>query len=205
MRLWEQKSVIGLTKRNAPNGASKFCTIIRTQIDIFVFPIYTLTLRYFSNTFHHDSAPARPRSREIRALLLNVRRRPIARWKAYLNSYALSTKRAIWLGEPDDWFLLSEPHIWRAEIQKEDFGTMLWPIGIWRVYWNIRTKNNRAKYPINCFSLSVLISIYHSIALFLQHRRKILLLDFRPSNKYNHLSTIEISAVRPSMRGIPYL
>ena len=68
------------------------CTIIRTEIDNFVFPIYTLTLRYFSNTFHHDSAPARPRSREIRALLLNVRRRPIARWKAYLNSYALSTK-----------------------------------------------------------------------------------------------------------------
>ena len=112
MRLWEQKSVIGLTKRNAPNGASKFCTIIRTEIDNFVFPIYTLTLRYFSNTFHHDSAPARPRSREIRALLLNVRRRPIARWKAYLNSYALSTKRAIWLVGPDDWFLLSEPHIY---------------------------------------------------------------------------------------------
>ena len=81
----------------APNGASKFRTIeLRTQIDNFVFfPIYTLSLRSFSNTFHHDSAPARPRSREIRALLLNVRRRPIARWKAYLNSYALSTKRAI--------------------------------------------------------------------------------------------------------------
>ena len=111
MRLWEQKSVIGLNKRNARKGASKFCTIIRTEIDNFVFPIYTLTLRYFSNTFHHDSAPARPRSREIRALLLNVRRRPIARWKAYLNSYALSTKRAIWLVEPDISFLISEPHI----------------------------------------------------------------------------------------------
>ena len=123
MRLWEQKSVIGLTERNAPNGASKFCTIIRTEIDNFVFPIYTLTLRYFSNTFHHDSAPARPRSREVRALLLNVRRRPIARWKAYLNSYALSTKRAIWLGEPDHWFLLSEPHIYISlswEITKWD-------------------------------------------------------------------------------------
>ena len=125
MRLWEQKWVIGLNKRNAPNVASKFCTIIRTEIDNFVFPIYTLTLRYFSNTFHHDSAPARPRSREIRALLLNVRRRPIARWKAYLNSYALSTKRAISLGEPDNSFLLSEPHIyiWSSESKNEISGS----------------------------------------------------------------------------------
>ena len=121
MRLWEQKSVIGLTKRNAPNGASKFRTIIRTQIDTFVFPIYTLTLRYFSNTFHHDSAPARPRSREVRALLLNVRRRPMARWKAFFNRYALSTKTAIWLVESDNSFLLSEPHIYNSiNLRKPD-------------------------------------------------------------------------------------
>ena len=55
----------------------------------------------------------RPRARALAKFEhFNVRRRPIARWKAYLNSYALSTKRAIWLGEPDDWFLLSEPHIY---------------------------------------------------------------------------------------------
>ena len=111
MRLWEQKWVIGPNKRNARKGASKFCTIICTEIDNFVFPISILTLRYFSNTFHHDSAPARPRSREVRALLLNVRRRPKARWKGFSNRYAISTKIAIWLGEPDDSFLLSEPHI----------------------------------------------------------------------------------------------
>ena len=111
MRLWEQKWVIGLNKRNAPNGASKFRTIIHTQIDNIIITIYTLTLRYFSNTFHHDSAPARPRPREVQTLLLNVRRRPMARWKGFFNFYALSAKIAIWLREPDDWFLLSEPHI----------------------------------------------------------------------------------------------
>ena len=132
MRLWEQKWVIGLNKRNARKGASKFCTIICTEIDNFVFPIYTLTLRYFSNTFHHDSAPARPRSREVRALLLNVRRRPIARWKAYVNSYALSAKTAIWLVEPDNWFLLSEPHI-------------ILYMRLWEQKWDIGpTKSNRS-------------------------------------------------------------
>ena len=78
-------------------GASKFRTKIRTQIDIFVFPIYLFDLWYFSNTFHHDSAPARPRPREVRALLLNVRSQKASdgALESIPNCYTLSTKLAI--------------------------------------------------------------------------------------------------------------
>ena len=79
------------------------------------------------------------------------------------------------------WFCVVMSYIWRAEIQKEHFRTMLWPIGILTSILRYTLISQYVKVPINCFSLNVITSILHSICPCLRHRPKMLLLDFRPS------------------------